>query len=170
MGGRPRPQRRHPQGKLSGARPTTRDATVRVLVLGTGPGPVLLGTPQGPARAGCLPALCPSVSGPSVPHCPGRVLTLPAPAAPLPETRDAGQTAGLSPLPLGPLEVRSAAPDPGPLSLERRRVRRAQDTHLRRDHLLLCQACGREGRGFSLEPGRPSTRCHHPASAAHRCL
>lgn len=74
-----------------------RDATVRVLVMGTGPGPVLLGTPQGPARAGCLPTLCPSVSGPSVPHCPGRVLALPAPAAPLPETRGAGQTAGLSP-------------------------------------------------------------------------
>lgn len=51
---------------------------------------------------------------PSVPHCPGRVLALPSPAAPLPETQDAGRTEGLS-LPatcqsVGPGEVRPAAP------------------------------------------------------------
>lgn len=40
-----------------------------------------------------------------------------------------------------------------------------QDTHLRRDHLLLGQACRREGRGFSLEMGAA-----HPAFTARRCL
>lgn len=36
-----------------------------------------------------------------------------------------------------------------------------QHTHLRRGHLLLGQACGREGRGFSPEKGRPALPLLH---------
>lgn len=43
-----------------------------------------------------LPPLWTLSLRPSVPHCPGRVLALPSPAAPLPETQDAGRTEGLS--------------------------------------------------------------------------
>ena len=124
--------------------------------------PLLLGAPRGPALAR-LPS---HPSGPSVSvplsltvqagsslFLPQRLpsLKLKMPAGPrdshcLPPARAWGP-GRCSQLP------QAAQQAPGLVGLRRSGSGRAQDTHLRRGHLLLGQACRREERGFSPETG-----------------